>query len=415
MTFGSRRTNKYIIIGLLAASLFANVYLVFFSRPPAGDDEDFLLSTSTDPAQLMCDAAPEPRAKTEENSTDVRLAVMPEVYTENMTCLSFSKHVDSADDFYSWRAIVVQKYRELRNIPSPEMLVTTNPPNRTGTFEINEGDYLIQRYSMQAIDGDTIIFYEVKPANVSGSLPTVLVVPGSGNQGVADVLGLDGEFKSRYYQKSIAIEIAKRGYIVFAIENRGWGERTLDAKQCGRNEETTCSGLIFYEHATSLGYDYLGLQTADTLQLLQYMRSIEYVDKQRIAIAGLSLGAFIAMSASVLDSNITSTVLASGVISIEHTWSRGTGTLGTLRYFDGPDLASTISPRHLYLSYGSKETLGFGIEADTLYSADKISQTYELLDAGENIKVIVHSGGHTYDIPSVLEFLDTTLKDIKNT
>jgi|GEM_PF-3374581 len=415
MTIGHDWTKNrfgFFLYGVLVISLIVNFILAIpiFSGNVASVPPTEPIS---DPAELLCaSAVKNDKTSNKTNATEAALAVIPDIYTRNMSCLSFSSHVTSSQNFDAWKAVVVDKYRLLRQIPPLNDLVPSQQPNRTHTFEASDHEYSIERYSMRAFDGDTIIFYQLRPLSLNGPLPAVLVVPGSGNQGVADVLGFEGEFENIYYQKSIAVEIVKRGYVVFAIENRGWGERSIEtANQCGTNEAAVCSGLIYYEHMRSLGFDFLGLQTADALQVLNYMRSVEVVDRQRIAIVGLSLGAYIAMSASVLDPGIASTVLASGVISVGHTWSRGTDVLGSLKYFDGPDLASTLAPRPLYLSYGSRESLGFGIEATTLYSADIISEAYRLFNAEDKLKVVVHKGAHTYDVPSVLEFLDDTLKN----
>ena len=116
---------------------------------------------------------------------------------------------------------------------------------------------------------------------------------------------------------------------------------------------------------------------------------------------------------SVLDDKINSVVIASGIQSTYRT--SGTAiTPGILEYYDDPDLISTIAPKPLYLSWGIHENSMFGYEAKSQYSASKIKNAYELHDKEENLTVVIHSheknGGHVYDIPSILEFLENSIK-----
>ena len=215
-----------------------------------------------------------------------------------------------------------------------------------------------------------------------------------------------------YYHNGIAEHIVKAGYAVYVIENRGYGERAIDAGSLCPGVDIFCSGILFRDQLNSLGYSLGALQATDTTQLLKHVRHLEYVDSDNIAIAGLSLGAGLTMIVTALNKEVKSAIMASGITDFYHSW--GSVGIGLLKYYDNQDIVSTIAPRPIYLSYGSQEPLpDFSFEVKTLYSANKIKKAYNLFDAEENMTVVVHDlsygRGHTFDIPSILDFLNNTL------
>ena len=91
----------------------------------------------------------------------------------------------------------------------------------------------------------------------------------------------------------------------------------------------------------------------------------------------MSLGGAIVQNISVLDDDVNSVVIASGMHSTYLT--SGTAiTPNILEYYDDPDLISTIAPKPLYLSWGIHEKSMYGHEANTLYSASKIEDAYRI-------------------------------------
>ena len=110
---------------------------------------------------------------------------------------------------------------------------------------------ILTKFSAKAFDGDKIVFYELKPDYQFESLQTVFIIPGSGNQGAVDVLGLDNEYKDYFYHKNIGKKLVNEGYVVYVIENRGWGERTIDAGLHCNEPNVYCSGNVLSKHTVS--------------------------------------------------------------------------------------------------------------------------------------------------------------------
>jgi len=336
-------------------------------------------------------------------------ATMPNLYTKHITLpLSYDKHVENKEDFTLWKNSVKNKVLEEFQIPE----LSSIPLNPATKLELlNKGQLTLTKFSMQAFDDDQIIFYQILPQNLNEKYPTVVLVPGTGNQGAKDLLDLPSEWTNNYYQRGIALDIAKNGYAVFVIENRGWGERTIDAgSECGVNDYLpSCSGHLFSQHLKNLGFDVGGLQVTDTLQLIKFIKSLDFVDEENIAIGGLSLGGGIALTVSILDEDIKSTIAASGIVSINQTWSRSVKNPPAILQLDTSDMPSLLAPRYLYLSWGLEESQGYYFEATTEYTANKTKRAYQLFDADDHLMIIIHNNVHQYDLPSVLKFLDATI------
>jgi len=342
------------------------------------------------------------------SSSPLELPQIPEIYKNDLLIMSYDNKVKQKDDFKSWKNEVVTKFIEIYKFPDIDEIEI----KKVNEVSVTEKDnYLLTKFSTKAQDNDNIIFYQLVPKKIEGSLPAVLIIPGSGNQGAADVLNEPGEFSKYYYHKGIGEQLVNSGYVVFVIENRGWGERTINPGfHCG-SPDVFCSGNILNNQLQNLGYNLFTLQVIDTIQVLKFIQTLDHIDSDRIAVAGLSLGGPISISTSVLVPEVSSTIIASGLVSIYHT---GIGiTPGLLRYFDFPDLALTLAPKPLYLSWGKQEQSGFGVEARDLYAANLIKNGYALLDSPENLVIIIHEDdfnqGHTFDIETLTEFLDNTI------
>jgi len=385
---------KYIIIGVLILSVSANILIFSYYL------QKYSVSTLYEVviSKLF-----------EENEKSYRAPVMPEIYTEDKLTLSFDKHVQTKKDFEVWKNKVLSNLIQRMNVPSYNEIQLK--PAIQIDFE-NTNNYQITKYSMNATDDDKIIFYELLPKTVVDKIPAVIIIPGSGNQGALDVINKPSELSDYYYHNAIAEHIVREGYAVYVIENRGWGERAIDVGSLCEGKDVNCSGKFFGQHLSSLGYNLGVLQVMDTTQLLKHIQNLEYIDSKNIAVAGLSLGGGIAMSVAVLNEEVKSAIMASAITDVYHSWTFNAD--GLLQYYDVPDIVSTIAPRPIYLSWGSQETLPwFSFEAETLYSANKIKNAYLLLDAEENMTVVVHNNsynsGHIFDVPSILNFLNKTI------
>ena len=338
---------------------------------------------------------------------DYKKFVIPTLYKKDSLQLSFDKHVKQKQDFDKWKQTVISKFQEIHEIPALSS-IRTFPTEKI--FTKKHENYVLTKYSTKAQDGDIIFFYELLPHKIKENNPTLFIVPGSGNQGARDVIDMPSELSKYYYQQGIGHKIANEGYIVYVIENRGWGERTIDAGTLCKESDVFGSGEVLERQIKNLGFDLINLQIIDTLQIFKFIESVNHVNSDNMFIMGITHGGKIALRSSLLLPKLKGVMIASSLFSTEHFGTVGNGyTHGILKYFDNPDLAATISPKPLYLSWGLNENSPHGLEARTLYSANLIKKSYSLFGLEKNLTTITHNQtinyGHTVDELSILNFL----------
>jgi len=384
-----RKSLKISLVVIFILSITLNLLIVSYFLPTYGINDFFIKFIQ----------------KNKIDNSEFIEPSLPLIYTQNKLSLSFSKNVESEKDFTQWKAQVQNKLEELLGFSLYD--VSQYPLN----LEFLEENETYTKYSLSAIDGEKIIFYELLPQNLSEPFSTVLVIPGSGNQGAKDVLGLSSEFSQYYYHKGIANDLLKSGYAVYVIENRGWGERTIDVGtfcQGVTADRLYCSGALLSSQLSNYGYDLHSLQIRDTIQVLNFIKSLDYIKNDEISMIGISLGGYISMIVSVLDSELQSTILASGLTNYQNSWTEGSD--GMLEYFDSSDLMSTLIPNPIYLSWGTEELYPWDREAKTLKTAKKIESAYSKFNSEENIMIVVHNdnfnSGHTFDKESIINFLN---------
>ena len=348
---------------------------------------------------------------TKTNKTeDYKKFEIPALYKKDSLQLSFDKHVKQKEDFDKWKQTVISKFQEIHKIPTLSS-IRLFPTEKI--FTKKRENYVVTKYSTKAQDGDLIFFYELLPHKIKENNPTLFIVPGSGNQGARDVIDMPSEFSKYYYQQGIGDKIANEGYIVYVIENRGWGERTIDAGTLCKESDVFGSGEILERQLKNLGYDLINLQIIDTLQIFKSIQSVSHVNLDNMFILGITHGGKIALRSSLFLPELKGAMIASSLFSTEYFGTKGNGyTHGLLKYFDNPDLAATISPKPLYLSWGLNENFPHGSEARTSYSANLIRKAYSIFDLEKNLTTITHNqtinSGHTVDESSILNFLRKT-------
>jgi len=340
---------------------------------------------------------------------ELQLPKIPKIYEENILTLNFEKNVKNKEDFIEWKSLIYKKFIEIydfKNIDKP----TLKNIKIESTENIDSN--ILTKFSAKAFDGDKIIFYELKPKDQFESLQAVFIIPGSGNQGAADVLDLDNKYKDYFYHKNIGKKLVNEGYVVYVIENRGWGERTIDAGLHCNEVNVYCSGNVLSRHLSNSGKDLFTLQISDSLQVFDFIKNKKYVDSDNIAVMGLSLGGGIVQGMGIVQSDIKSIVIVSGLVSYDK--AGGTGiTPGMLEFFDFPDLVASLAPKPIYLSWGENEKSNFRFEVETSYSANIVKKAYSMMNAEQNVVVIFHNDefnqGHTFDVNSIIKFLKNTI------
>jgi dienelactone hydrolase len=191
-----------------------------------------------------------------------------------------------------------------------------------------------------------------------------------------------GAFKKTYYAgKSIASELARRGYVVIAIDMLYWGERrmlldddpasyrdprgmTNDEvaafnRRAGQSEQLVARSLF------TAGITWPGVMLWDDIRTLDYLAGRPEVDRGRLGCVGLSVGGYRSFVLPALDPRIKVAVDVGWMSSFgAHVKRHVTNTIGfsfhmigLYRYLDLPDLAALIAPRSVLVINGLKDQL----------------------------------------------------------
>lgn len=178
------------------------------------------------------------------------------------------------------------------------------------------------------------------------------------------------DFKRTYYGgRSIANELAHRGYVVLVIDQYHWGERAifrqsdpehwkarpidLPANEVLEYNRLTGGRLEVTARAlTAMGTTWLGMLVGDDIRALDYLASREEVDATRLGCAGLSMGGYRAAWLSALDPRIKAAVIVGWMCRLRDCLAQTVNTIGHMKgaagvtdRWDIPDLMALRVPK----------------------------------------------------------------------
>lgn len=191
----------------------------------------------------------------------------------------------SSEQMDTWR----KQIKQALYIPSPlPDLATQN----YGSFSPAPG-VIAERVSYETTYGMRIPAIVYRPAKPSGRIPGMVIVNGH----VGD--------KTSWYAFYAGILYARAGAIVVTYDPIGEDERNIERKSETKAHDTVVPG-------PSMPQRMGGQMVGDILQAVSYLIQRPDVDKQRIAIAGYSMGSFHSVLAGALDPRIHAVVLSGG-------------------------------------------------------------------------------------------------------
>lgn len=238
------------------------------------------------------------------------------------------------------------------------------------------------------------------PADANG-YPAMICQHGHGH-GKDDVVGITHGTLDRWSTRQTlrydyGLTLVQRGYVVIAMDARGFGERAL-GYPAGTGEHG-CN--MVQMKAQLLGLNLLTLNVYDLMRCLDYLHTRPEVDPQRVGCAGLSYGGTLTLFAAALDERIGVAIISGYLGSLwEQTFVRG-DTCGQqiipnlLAWGELADVACLIAPRPLLIESGTEDEL-FGIEA-ACRVCSQVERVYATLNVPERMAQNVFEGGHRWD------------------
>ncbi len=293
----------------------------------------------------------------------------------------------SADDWQRRQEHLKEVLMDITG-PYPEK----TPLNATVTRTIQKDDYKVEH-----------IVYESRPGFFVTS--SMFIPDGLGTSQAPAILYVSGHYEEAYrnsnYQHLI-LNLVKKGFIVFAIDPVGQGERleyydrtTGSSMVGGPTSEHSYPGAQAFISGSSQAHYMIW----DGIRAVDYLQEREEVDPDRIGITGMSGGGTQAAYIAAMDERIYASAPGNYITS----FTRLLQTIGPqdaeqnlfhgiANGIDHADLLSVRAPKPVLIKSTTNDFFSIQGARET---AKEVSVIYEALGSGEKFGMVEDDGGHT--------------------
>lgn len=218
----------------------------------------------------------------------------------------------------------------------------------------------------------------------------------------------------RYFSgRFVGDELARRGYVVLALDALGWADRGPLAY-----DQQQALASNFYNLGSSLA----GLMAREDVRAAGFLAGLDRVDRRRVAAVGFSMGAYRAWQTAALSDDIAAAASVCWMSGLKEMMVPGNNTLrgqssyymlhpGLARHLDFPDVASIAAPRPMLFFHGAQDPL-FPAEGVRV-AHEKLRAVWRSRRAGERLHTRIWPDlGHVFTAPmqnDVFSWLDTVL------
>lgn len=280
----------------------------------------------------------------------------------------------------------------------------------------DRGEYILEKFQFDNKAGATVPGYLLLPKQTHQKSPAILYCHWHGGQYDN---GKEEIFKSEHTPEVPGPTLAKRGYVVLAIDAYCFGERNgqgpggLDQK--GGAGEMTASKFNLW-----VGRTLWGMIVRDDLMALDYLLSRPEVDPSRVGVTGISMGATRSWWLMALDERLKAGVAVACLTRYQDLILKDGLKYhgiyyfvpGMLNHFDTEAVVALIAPRPILFLTGDKD---YGSPADGIRRIEaKVQPIYRLYEKEEAFQSVIYPNvGHEY-LPEMwqrmLAWMDRHLK-----
>ncbi len=286
-----------------------------------------------------------------------------------------------------WTATTRAKVLELLQYSPPPCAPAAETVER-----IDCGDYVREKVWFSTTPDIRVPAFVLVPKGLVKPAPAIVALHDHGGfylWGKEKLVAIDGEhpvftgFRDRYYGgRSIAIDLARRGYIVVVTDMFYWGERRMlldddpadwrdrpasmtDARIQAFNTRASQNEQLVGRTIYTAGFTWPGVMFWDDVRTVDYLLTRPDVDPSRIGCVGLSVGAVRSAHLAALDERVKAGVVVCWMTSfpaqlkthVRNTIGHTKVIPGAYRLMDYPDIASLAMPRPMLFINGTKDGL----------------------------------------------------------
>lgn len=235
--------------------------------------------------------------------------------------------------------------------------------------------------------------------------PAIFCWHGHGNFGKEAVMGNDSSAELREeidkYNYSYGHQMAKKGFVTFAIDWMGIGERNPCNKPNWRMKNGNRDWCdAFYLHATMLGMTSLGMNVAQGIAATDFACTFPFVDSNRLGIMGLSGGGTMTTWSALCDKRFK----AVEIIGYSDLWAHlqfrdvqccGMQVApGLFKLVDIPDLQGLLAPTPLLVDITVYDTC-FRIDS-SMACYRKLEKIYYAAAASDHLELDLAAKEHSW-------------------
>jgi dienelactone hydrolase len=303
-------------------------------------------------------------------------------------------------------------------------------PRAEVTHRVEHDGYVREEVSFQTTPDIRVPASVLIPKGLTGKAPAIVALHDHGGMyfwgrekivELGDEHAVLTEFKKECYGgRSIASELARRGYVVIVIDMFYWGQRrmlldddaadwrerplTMPAERVNAfNRRAGQSEQLVARTIYAAGFTWAGVMFWDDIRTVDYLLTRPEVDPARIGCVGLSVGGLRTIHLAALDDRIKAAVAVGWMASypaqlqtrIEHTIGFTKLVPGLMRYLDYPDVASLAIPSALMVINGTQDAL-FDL-AGVRSCLDKLAACYRKAGAPDRFRGRLFEKPHEFN------------------
>lgn len=269
---------------------------------------------------------------------------------------------------------------------------------------VEKDGYSQEKVEITSEPGVRLPLYVLTPHTGQPPFPTVIALNGHGS-GVQEVIG---EPKSeqiaehmRRCNHDYGRQLARQGFLVFAPEQRAFGERREIEDVAQAPGQSSCRQASM--NALMLGRTMVGMRVWDVMRVIDYIEASAgqtgLAKADTLACVGLSGGGTVTTFATAMDPRITTAVISGyfctwqwSIMAMRH--CEDNYVPGILQHAEMADVGALIAPRPLLIEAGTEDAI---FPLPGVHDAyDKLAKVYALFAEPERLALDVFAGEHQW-------------------
>ena len=276
-----------------------------------------------------------------------------------------------------------------------------------------EEGFTCQKVAIQTVEGEFMpCFVLIPPIKPGHIYKPVIALHGHGTWGGAAIVKSPndplGAALNQQLNYDYAGQLAKRGYLVFVPELRGFGQRLEDTEYQEGEEQWISSCYAVGVNALVLGKTLLGLRIYDIMRLTDYIRTRPEPLTGTLGCVGLSGGGMLTLFTTALDQRISCAVVSGyfntfrdSIMAVRHCLCNFVP--GIVRVAEMVDIAGLVVPRPMLIETGTQDPIFPTMATQRAYQ--DLQKIYAVFSANQKLDIDVFEGEHAWNGAKAYDWL----------